>query len=352
MDQPTPRRAARHDAEHRGVGKLIAFLTLLALIGGGVFAALRYYEGCKEPPDGPARDVEFTVEDGATGDEVLADLHERGLVSCGGFVGNALFRTTGSSEEILAGSYTLTRGMTLDRIVEVLTTPPPEIPTVRLTIPPGFRLAEIAERVEDVLGVPAKRFLDRANSGDFAIPGYLRKGKSLEGFLFPETYRVPKRASANDVIQLLLDQFELEVQDLPWENAKGLGMTRYEIVVVASMIEEEAAVDEDRPLIAGVIYNRLRDGITLGIDATLVYDDPTPDSGLTTSDLAFDSPYNTRINPGLPPTPIASPYLWSLERALEPADTPFYYYVLCGADGSHRFAETLEEHNRNVDACL
>jgi UPF0755 protein len=129
-------------------------------------------------------------------------------------------------------------------------------------------------------------------------------------------------------------------------------MSRYEIVVVASMIEEEAAVDGDRPLIAGVIYNRLREGITLGIDATLLYDDPTPETGLTTPDLEFDSPYNTRINPGLPPTPIASPYLWSIERALEPATTEFYYYVLCGTDGSHRFAVTLEEHNRNVDECL
>jgi len=352
MDQPTPRRAARHDADHRGVGKLTVFLVLLGLIGGGAFAALRYYEGCKDPPGGPARDVAFTVEDGATGEQVLDDLHDRGLVSCDGFVGNALFRTTGRSEEIRAGSYTLTTGMTLDRIVDVLTTPPPEIPTARLTIPPGFRVTEIAERVQEVLGIPAERFLARANSGDFAIPGYLRKGKSLEGFLFPETYRVPKRATAGQVIQMLLDQFELEVQDLPWVNAKDLGMSRYEIVVVASMIEEEAAVDGDRPLIAGVIYNRLRDGITLGIDATLVYDDPTPESGLTTPDLEFDSPYNTRINPGLPPTPIASPYLWSLERALEPADTQFNYYVLCGTDGSHRFAVTLEEHNRNVDECL
>ena len=253
---------------------MIALLVVLGLVAAGVLVALRYYEGCKEPPAGPAREVGFTVENGATGEQVIQALHARGLVACGGFVGNALFRATGKNEEILAGSYTLTTGMTLDRIVDVLTTPPPEIPTVRLTIPPGFRLTEIAERVQEVVGIPAKRFLQRANSGDFEIPGYLPKGKSLEGFLFPETYRVRKRATADEVIQILLDQFAIEVQDLRWDNAKDLDMTRYEIVVVASMIEEEAAVDGDRPLIAGVIYNRLREGITLGIDATLLYDDP------------------------------------------------------------------------------
>jgi peptidoglycan lytic transglycosylase G len=351
MDQPTPRRAAQ-DVDRRGAGKLIVFLLMLGLVVAGVYLALGYYQGCKEPPDGPARNVGFTVRDGATGEEVLDHLHRKGLVSCGGFVGNAVFRATGKSEEILTGTYTLTHGMTLDRIVEVLTTPPPEIPTVRLTIPPGFRLTEIADRVEDVVGIPSKRFLQRVNSGDFALPGYVKRGRSLEGFLFPETYRIPKAATADEVIRTLLDQFAAEVKDLPWSNAGDLGMTRYEIVVVASMIEEEAAVDQDRPLIAGVIYNRLSDGITLGIDATLLYDDPTPETGLTTSDLGSDSPYNTRINQGLPPTPIASPYLWSIERALEPAETEFYYYVLCAADGSHRFAVTLDEHNRNVDECL
>jgi UPF0755 protein len=92
--------------------------------------------------------------------------------------------------------------------------------------------------------------------------------------------------------------------------------------------------------------------MALGIDATLLYDDPTPDGELSSSDLAFDSPYNTRINAGLPPTPIASPGEESLRAALDPADTEFLFYVLCGADGHHKFALTLAEHNRNVDACL
>ncbi|MGH2642045.1 MAG: endolytic transglycosylase MltG, partial [Actinomycetota bacterium] len=141
-------------------------------------------------------------------------------------------------------------------------------------------------------------------------------------------------------------------EGLPFDRTDELGVTAYELVIVASMIEEEARVDRDRKLIAGVIYNRIERGMALGIDATLLYDDPTPDGQLSSSDLASDSPYNTRINAGLPPTPIASPGAESLRAALDPADTPFLYYVLCGEDGHHRFALTLSEHNRNVDACL
>jgi UPF0755 protein len=117
------------------------------------------------------------------------------------------------------------------------------------------------------------------------------------------------------------------------------------------MIEEEAALDEERALIAGVIYNRLERDMPLGIDATLLYDDPTPDGQLSFSDLETDTPYNTRIRVGLPPTPVSSPGRESLLAALEPADTDFLYYVLCGDDGHHEFGRTLEEHNANRVRC-
>ena len=153
------------------------------------------------------------------------------------------------------------------------------------------------------------------------------------------------------MIRRLLDQFGTEAETLPWANAEELGVEPYEVVVIASMIEEEAKLDEERALIAGVIYNRIELGMTLGIDATLLYDDPTPDGQLSFSDLEFDSPYNTRINPGLPPTPIASPGRASLEAALNPADTTFLFYVLCGPDGHHEFGETSAEHEANRVAC-
>jgi UPF0755 protein len=242
--------------------------------------------------------------------------------------------------------------MTPDEAFEILTTPPEPVTTVRLTIPEGYRLMQIAERVQEVLGIRANRFLRAAGETEWSSEYRPRNAPSLEGYLFPETYEFVEGATPGEVIRRLLDQFEAVAADLPWDNADDLPVEDlYDVVIVASMIEEEAALEEERAVIAGVIYNRLREGMVLGIDATLLYDDPTPDGQLSTSDLESDSPYNTRIHAGLPPTPIASPGLASLLAALEPADTPFFYYVLCGEDGHHEFGVTLEDHNRNRAEC-
>jgi UPF0755 protein len=343
--------SGRHRARrHRHWGLRIGLVLLLLVAGLGV-AAVRYYDWC-QGASGPRQPVTFDVARGASGTEVVDDLHRRGVVRCG-MVSRWLLRRSGLEGELRAGTYDLTTNMTPDEAFEVLTTPPEPVPTVRLTIPEGYRLTQIAERVRDVLGIAPGRFMTALDRSDRALPPYLPEdARSLEGFLFPKTYEfVEDETSAEDVIVELLDQFEREAESLPWENAEELGVTPYEVVVIASMIEKEARLEEERPLIAGVIYNRLAEEMVLGIDATLLYDDPTPDGQLSFSDLEFDSPYNTRINAGLPPTPIASPGLASLRAALEPADTPFFYYVLCGEDGHHEFGETLAEHEQNRARC-
>jgi UPF0755 protein len=353
MQTTTPRRADRHDRHDRPRRlSLLILVVLLAGIVGALVMASRYYGSCKGAADGPRRDVTFTVTEGATAEGVVDDLAAERVIPCGGFVGNLLMRGTGKAAEIRAGTYDLTTGMTLDDAVTVLTTPPKQVKSADVLIPPGYRLTQIADAVEESLDIPAEEFLARASRSGFDRPAALPDDAPLEGFLWPETYRIPLRDDADAVVQRLLNQFSEETEGLPWERAEELGVTPYEIVVIASMIEKEAAVQRDRPLIAGVIYNRLREGMTLGIDATLLYDDPTPDGELSTADIETDGPYNTRIRAGLPPTPIASPYLWSLKAALDPADTPYYYYVLCGDDGGHRFAVTYDEHLANVDACL
>ena len=294
QDQLTPGRAARHDHRDRPrrTSLFILFVLLAGLIGGLVWVA-NYYQGCKGAAAGPGveRTVNFVVEEGASAEQVVQDLHDEGVIPCGGFVGNLLMRGTGKSSELRAGTYQLTTGMSLEAAVDIITTPPKAVKTVRLTIPPGYRLTQIADRVEEELGIPAKTFMARATSGDFSLPPYLPEGtETVEGFLYPETYRIPATSTADDVIQRLLDQFALEAEGLPWGNAKDLGVTPYEIVTIASMIEKEAAIQKDRPLIAGVIYNRLADGMQLGIDATILYADPTPDGELSTSDLETDTP--------------------------------------------------------------
>ena len=344
---------AERSRRPRRLSLFLALVLFLGVAGTGAWGA-SYYRRCQEAADGPSKPVSITVVEGATGEQVIEELHARGVIPCGGFVGNILLRGTGKADRIRTGSFELTTGMTLEAAVTALTTPPDKVPTVELVLPEGLRLTQIADKVRDDLQIPAKRFLKEVESGRYVLPPYLPEGTaSPEGFLFPKSYEFVKEGlSARVVAEQLLEQFREEAEKLPFDRTEELGVTPYELVIIASMIEEEAGVDRDRKLIAGVIYNRLEIGMALGIDATLLYDDPTPDGELSTPDLAFNSPYNTRINPGLPPTPIASPGEESLRAALEPADTKFLYYVLCGADGHHKFGLTLAEHNRNVDECL
>jgi UPF0755 protein len=366
MDEPPPSYLVEPDPDVDRRRRRVALIVVLACVIGVtlvVAAASNAYRGCREAPDPDGRAVMFVVEEGATGQQVVEDLAAAGLIKCGGFLGNLLLRGTGQANAILAGSYEIPVGMSLDDIIGLMTTPPQGSPTLRVTIPEGLRIRStypgersISSVVEQQTGVDADRFARLAEGGAYRLPPYLRSGMSAEGFLFPNTYEfVKKGVSADRVITTMLDQFGAQAEELRLrEAAAALGISPYEAVIVASMIEREARVDQERALIAGVIYNRLAAGQTLGIDATLLYDDPTPDGNLTTSDLKADTPYNTRINSGLPPTPIAAPGRASLEAALHPKETDLLYYVLCPPDGDgvHRFAVTYDEHLANVAECL
>lgn len=366
MDEPTqahepapvPERPAR---PARRVSLIVALVLFLAMLGAAGIGAT-YYGSCTRPPPATGETVAFVVPNGATGETVAEALASEGLTSCGGFVGNLLLRGTGKASQILAGSHELTVGMSLEELVDVLMTPPKKVPTVELTVPEGLRIRStyegersIASVVADRLGLSGSRLAKLAESGRYTLAPYLPDGTATaEGFLFPKTYELRRRGLDEEaVIERMLEQFRIEAEALDLVGgAERLGLTPYELVIVASMIEKEARVDDDRDLIAGVIYNRLDLGMTLGIDATLLYLDPSPDGQLTTADIETDNPYNTRIRAGLPPTPIASPGAASLRAALRPAATDFLFYVLCGEDGAHRFSKTLDEHVRNVKECL
>lgn len=349
-------------ARRRGRTSFIAALVAFCVVGAAVAIAANTFSTCRRPPDAGGS-VELVIPDGATGQDVVELLKAEGLTRCDGFLGNLLLQGTGSASELLAGTYTITVGTTLEDIITIVSTPPEAVPTVRLTVPEGLRIRStfpdersISSVVAEQLGLSARRFAALAEGGGYSLSPYLPKGTpTAEGFLFPETYELREEGlDERAVIERMLAQFEAEVADLPWANAGDLGVTPYEIVVIASMIEREASRDDERRTIAGVIYERLRLGMTLGIDATLLYDDPSADGQLTTADIETDTPYNTRINAGLPPTPIASPGRASIEAALTPKETPYLYYVLCPkeGDGVHRFAETYDEHLANVAECL
>jgi UPF0755 protein len=349
---PPRTRRARHARPARRALFLLSILLLL-LLGTGI-AGTSYYRWC-ESGSGSRTPVDLTIPQGTSASRVIDLLHEHGVVRCGGLVGRLILYRKGTPE-FRAGRYLLATNMGFDEAIKVLTTPPHKARTKNLTIPEGFRLTQIAARVQATFGIPAKRFLRVANDGRWELPPYLHKGQSLEGFLFPETYRFAvNTVTPQVIIRELLDQFGKEVEGLPWQNASKLGVTPYQVVIVASMIEREAKLDRERPLISAVIYNRLKIDMALGIDATLLYDDPTPgDNTLTYSDLHTDNPYNTRLRKGLTPTPIASPRLTSIEAALDPAHVPYLYYVLCPKDGPgvDRFSVTNREFVNNKHECL
>jgi len=213
--------------------------------------------------------------------------------------------------------------------------PPPEPPlrTITLTIPEGYSRQQTADLAREA-----------GLRGD-----YMEASEGHEGFLFPDTFELEKGAPVSDLVQLQLEDFRRRVGGVDLGYARSKNLNTHDVVTIASMVEEEAQLDEERPLIAAVIYNRLREGIPLGIDATIRFATGNFEEPLTESELAVDSPYNTRLNAGLPPGPISSPGLSSIEAAAQPARVDYLYYVVePGTCGEHAFSSSDAEFQADV----
>jgi cell division protein YceG involved in septum cleavage len=210
---------------------------------------------------------------------------------------------------------------------------PVALKTITLTVPEGYSRAQTAELAREA-----------GLRGD-----YEKASEGHEGFLFPDTFELERRAPVSDLVQLQLQDFERRTAKLDLGYARSKNLTLDDVVTIASMVEEEAQLDSERPLIAAVIYNRLREGIPLGIDATVRFATGNYEEPLTESELAVDSPYNTRLNAGLPPGPISSPGLASIEAAARPAQVDYLYYVVePGTCGEHAFSSTDAEFQADV----
>ena len=233
------------------------------------------------------------------------------------------------------------------------------VSTNTVTVVEGWRLEEIADAVE-AQGIVRDEFLAAAHRGDyeFAFLEDLRIGQRLDGYLFPATYTIRKRDTARDVVQQMLQAFADNVPASVEERGAALGLTLHEVLTLASIIEREAVVAEERPIMAQVFLKRLRLGISLEADPTVQYAlatdaDSVREFGywkqdLTQEDLDIDSPYNTYLESGVPPGPIASPRLDSINAVVNPASTNYLYFV-AKPDGSHAFAETYQEHLDNIE---
>ncbi len=291
----------------------------------------------------PSRTVDVPVYSKSSAREIGVKLKELGVVHFA-FPFRVLTKVTRVDRKLKAGLYRFNLPMSLWSLAETLSQGKSEL--LALKVPEGFTANQVAQELESMKVVPADQFLqagkDPALLKELEIPG-----PSPEGFLFPETYRVPLGAGPNDLVALMVRQFYAVVGNDFKKRCEARNMTPYQIITLASIIEKEAQRKEERPVIAGVIYNRLGLKMRLEVNATLEYVLNTKKAWLTNDQLNTNSPYNTYRHRGLPPTPICNPGSASIEAALEPAPVNYLYYVAQG-DGSHLFAQTFEEHQKNV----
>lgn len=322
-----------------------------------VFIALylQYRQGDLDQPasydDTP---VTFVVEPGESAATIAARLEESGLITDGELF-RMFIRYHQIDANLEAGEYMLRPNMTMAEIAETLQHA--RIKEVVVTVPEGWRAEQIAQMLARENIADGDEFLALVRGGQFD-DSLLRdrpEESSLEGFLFPETYRIPAQAEVEDLVERMLstldERFTPEMRQLATER----GMTIYEVMTLASIVEREAVIAEEQPLIAGVFLNRLEQGMYLRADPTIQYakgyDATTGQwwAPVTPEDWeGVDSPYNTYLYPALPPGPICSPGLSAIQAVLEPADTEYLFFLAKG-DGSHAFAITYEEHLQNQE---
>ena len=331
----------------------IVVAVLAALIFGG-YKLFGLLVDSSEPVE-PGLEVTVVVSEGASTSEIARLLRSAGVISDERAFRNAV-TARNADTSLKPGQYVLITGMDLDELIALLIEGPPPIePGTRLTIPEGLTVEKTAALVEEICGIPQEEFLALAYSADTYVPDYdflalsasEIHGNSLEGFLFPKTYAIPEDATADTVIRILLNQFAIEIASVDMTYANSRNLTFFDVITAASLIERETAAEDERALVSSVIYNRLRAGWKLQIDASVVYAlGPSYDGHpLLNVDTEIDSPYNTYIVQQLPAGPICSPQLASIEAAAHPADTDFYYYVLTSKDGTHTFCRNESEFN-------
>jgi uncharacterized YceG family protein len=338
----------------RGATRLIPVLFLLIVVAIGYFAYRVFQPGhdggdAKQP-------VAVVIPAGATASEIADELEQDGVIDSA-FYFNLRSRLSGQRADLKAGRFTLRRDMSYTAALDALTKNPAAAPTVTVTIPEGRSIGEEAPLVRRA-GLSGS-YAKAANRNPRTVTGFkgygVPKGTStLEGFLFPATYelkRGAKTATGPALAAQQLQAFKANFDKLDRRAAKRRNLSDYDVLIIASMIEREAQVAKDRRLISAVIYNRLKQHMPLGIDATLRYHLKNWSRPLKQSELTKDSAFNTRTRQGLPPTPIGSPGLASIKAALNPAKVSYLFYVVKpGGHGAHAFSSTDAQFQKDVAA--
>jgi len=308
-----------------------------------VFLSLGFAFFLMSPADKGGADQVFIVKEGSSLKEVAGDLETRGLIT-----NKTLFvlwtRVKGYGKDIRAGEYSLSPAMAPVQLLEILRKG--LVILYPVTIPEGFTRDQIADALAAKGLADKKRFLELTRDKTL-LRQYGISGPTFEGYLFPDTYHFSRGMPTSAVLDTMVKRFKQVVSPLV-DKSQGTGMKFEEVVILASIVEKETGKPEERPLIASVFLNRLRLGMRLESDPTVIYGIENFGGDLKKKDLTEKTPYNTYVIHGLTPGPIANPGLESIKAVMDPARTDYLYFVSRN-DGSHQFSKTLAEHNRAVE---
>lgn len=330
-----PRAPARRRRRWLVIGAVLALLALPVVIGAAWF----WYQ--TDPPGNPGRRVDVEIGDGWGVARIADELASRDVI--GSAVAFRLYVRVSGAGPFQAGTFTMREDMGSRTAADILERPAAQT-YEKLALIPGLTLDMIADRVGRLPGFSRNRFLEVAASNTVRSKFQPADATSLEGLTWPDTYYVSRSDTEESVLRTLVAEFD----ERATESGLATSPDPYRTVIIASLIQTEAKLDEDRPLIAAVVENRLRDDMPLQIDATLLYARGSREGPITDADYDRDSPYNTYRYRGLPPTPISTVTATSIEAALAPADVTYKFYVLIDENGKHKFADTFAEHDANV----
>ncbi|MEH3053889.1 MAG: endolytic transglycosylase MltG [Patulibacter minatonensis] len=322
---------------------------MLGLLAAVLFVGWTQWQLWQPLKGGGEGAVTVEIPQGATASEVASKLQEAGVVDSATLFGlRALI--SGKRQNLVAGTLQLKRNMSYSAALAALSgTVPFQAETTSVTTQEGLSIREVAQRfkrqgVLDDYGATAKKIFKTSRSKlrtTYKMPASV---DTLEGFLFPATYELPVPAKADDLVTRQLQSFQQNFNGISLTKAKRAGLTPYEVLIIASMVEREARLTRERKLIAAVIYNRLKLNMPLGIDATFRYASGDWTNPIKQSELDKDGPYNSRKRIGLPPTPIGNPGLASIEAAADPANVNYLYFVVKpNRCGEHAFSATNEK---------
>jgi uncharacterized YceG family protein len=340
---PREPRSPRPPGGRRGPRRWIPLALLAALVVALAWFAVSLFQPFHGDGSGS---VQVRIPSNSGVSAVGDTLERRGVISSSFFFGLRV-RLSGHSGDLHPGAYDLKRDMSYGTVIDALVKGPAAAKTINVTIPPGRAIRQTSARLR-AAHIPVRgSYLAAARRSPLLNPvsyGAARSTPNLEGFLFPDTYEIRVNSAASDLVARQLQAFKKQFAKVDLRAAKTKNLSAYDVLIIASMIEREADLNRERPMIAEVIYNRLKQGIPLGIDATTRYELNDFTRPLTSADFARNSPYNTRLNKDLPPTPIGNPGLASIQAAAHPSKGKLLYYVVKpGVCGEHAFSTTYAQ---------